>query len=302
MTTTPDVLANKLSEDEITFTLMVLSGAVFNTLGELYSSNKVQPLEFLSKQITDYGDNNNVDAEKSLLLTSLTTRLEKAFEAAAKTIYPKKVIMIHAGETVTSNSLARAGASRIDFFMAVVTSVVKKIVSQVDVINNKITSVRLDHINETDFKDRHLVTVEFSYGTKQWVYDVFDSDPNIRPPVKLNGVKTTKLDKTSSLIRSLLNSVALYIAMEKALFIENEVAAKNPVILTKAKMMAEVLGGDFRNYLSAALELHAASRPLDEKDAISDEMLAKIIKDEYRCTSNEADQVVMVFTRRPKYH
>lgn len=306
MTSATDLKVNNISEDDISFTLKVFSITTFKTLGEIYSSKKLNPFIFIMKEITSYGEDNKLDAHHLILLDSLIAKLNRTFEFAAKSIFSKKTVAFGTGDSPSKKVLSNIGANQIDFFMSVITTVVKQTVNTVEVLNNHIVSVRLDYLDDDSqkevFQDRHQVTVGFGIGDKNWIIDTFDSNPEIRPVVHVNGVPNPKLDESERLVCALLTSVALYISVEKALHLEHEVEAKNPVILMKAKMMADILGGDFRNYLSSALELHAASRPIGNNKAISDKDLAKIIQDEYRCTSNEADQVVMIFTEKPRYH
>lgn len=308
MTSTPDFKASKPSEEDVSFTLKVFSIATFKTLGEIYSSKKGNPFIFLAKEILAYGESNKLDANHSLLLDSLVARLNKAFERAAKSVLANKAASVGTGEVFARQLLQSVDENKIDFFMSVVTTVVKQIADHVEVINNRIISVRLGNFDsnsdddQTGFQDRHQVTVGFTFGDKKWVIETFDSNPNLRAVVHVNGVANPKFDEAERLLYSLLTSVSLYISIEKAIYLENEVETKNPVILSKAKMMADILGGDFRNYLSSALELHAASRPSNGSDAVSDKSLAEIIQDEHKCTLNEAAQVVMIFTQKPKYH
>lgn len=305
-TNTTDINTEGLSEESTIFTLKVLSLATFKTLGELYSNQKTNPADFLVKEVAKYSEIHKASTNQTALLDALIATLNKEFEVAAKNVMPKKAFLMRADDLLSRDILPSNGGSRIDFFMSVITEVVKQTVKSVEVINNKIVSVKIHFTGNSDhsnnFQDRHLVTVGFAFGEQDWRVDVFDSNPEIRAAIHINGEIKTKPSGDERLLCSLFNSVALYISIEEALNIENEEESKNPVILSKAKMMAEILGGDFRNYLSSALELHAASRPHDDKDAVSDNDLASIIQNEHRCTSNQAYQVVMIFSEKPKYH
>lgn len=148
----------------------------------------------------------------------------------------------------------------------------------------------------------HNVRIQFKHGDNTWTYNVRIKD-NRGVDIKgfMNGAaidfKKAVADKDICeevvTVNFALKNIAVSIAMDKSFGFLCDIANKETTSVSRARTIAIVLGGNYRNYLLSAKHFcESLANVLDETTMNEDEAARHILNKQLRATESEITQII----------
>ena len=156
----------------------------------------------------------------------------------------------------------------------------------------------------TDDDYEHHTRIKFTHGDNSWTYCVRIKDgkpTDIRGFMNGSATKFHDLEKTHEACQEavnvdfLLKNVARSIALERGYVFLSTLAAKDTTAVSKARTIAIVLGGDYKNYLLPAKHFAASFKNVLNDTSMTEDKAARLILDkQLRLTESQMLQVISI--------
>lgn len=178
-----------------------------------------------------------------------------------------------------------------------------------EAITNLLDSVKIlksEHkkIKGTDDQYDHNTRIQFKHGQNSWTYNVrIKGDRNLDIKGFMNGVSIDFKDCSDNddinqeivTVEYSLRHIARAIAMEKGFNFLCDIANKEPATVSKARTIAIVLGGNYRNYLLIAKHFNESLKNLLAETNMTETMAAShILNKQLRATDNQVSQIISI--------
>lgn len=167
-------------------------------------------------------------------------------------------------------------------------------------------------IKGTDDDFDHNTRIKFEHGDNSWTYNVRIKDSkgiDIKGFMNgraidfdtLNGDNQVSQDLTTVVFA--LKNIARSIAMNKGFEYLCNIASKEVAVVSKARTIAIVLGGDYKNYLLTAKHFNNSLESYMKETTLSKEKAAKhILNKQLRATDSQITQVASILMPQPSWH
>lgn len=148
----------------------------------------------------------------------------------------------------------------------------------------------------------HNVRIQFNHGENSWTYNIRIKDNRgIETKGFMNGaaisfqeaVEDKGICEEIVTVNFALKNIAVSIAMEKAFSFLCDIANKEPTSVSRARTIAIVLGGNYRNYLLSAKHFcESLGNVLRDTNMSEDEAARHILNKQLRATESEVTQII----------
>ena len=156
----------------------------------------------------------------------------------------------------------------------------------------------------------HYTRIQFKHGTNTWTYNIrIKESRNIEVKGFING-KSANLQEGDKLacdemitVDLTLKNIARSIALEKSFLFLSELAQKDKAAVSKARTIAIVMGGDYKNYLLAAKNFINSFEDILNTTTMKKEHAAHhILGKQFRGSESQLNQIAAILVPQSTWH
>lgn len=235
------------------------------------------------------------DVAKSCEYDEVRAELQKAADDL-------KVMVLAARKTI--------GHSKAKSFNGANALIGEFVVSLVGMLVDAVTITKSEHSfsdgdgSEGDFHTNHYVTVQFKQDGNTWEYKINNVEGVNDWDFNVDGHKKPRLSETGMNIHATLKTAADMIALKEALnFLNDHFEKKDPLAVKNSKLVAGVLGGDYKDYLGIVANWDMFVADIDLPAVMKSHGLdvEMVIREMFIVDNSEVKQIAKILKKTPLF-